>query len=100
MVVEKDLRTELLEQVQNADWAAIRPHLARDAVILVAPELDFLDTAVAVARDDKTLVQAWIAQAQLAKPSREQLAVWEKTPEMPFRFVIVAPFVLIQRVLN
>ena len=94
--------SEYLERFQQdlaeVPWKDLRIHLQRDAVILVAAELDLVEVAVAVAEDDKERVEAWISSAKLAKPSREQLDGWEKQLEKPFRVLIVQPFILVQMV--
>jgi len=79
-------------------WKDLRIHLQRDAIILVAPELDLVTTATAVAMDDKGQIEAWIATGNIAKPSREQIELWEGNLEKPFRMLILKPYILIQAV--
>jgi len=77
-------------------WRELKVHLQRDAIIIVAAELDLIEVAVAVAEDDKTRVETWIAAAQLVKPITEQLENWEQEPDNRFQMLIVQPFILIQ----
>lgn len=79
-------------------WKDLRIHLQRDAIIIVADELELVSVAVAVAEDDQTQVEGWIAAGQLVKPSAEQVAAWEAELEKPFRMLIVQPFILVQMV--
>ncbi len=88
------------KDLAEVPWKDLRIHLQRGAVILVASELDMLDTAVAVAEDDKDKVAAWIGAGQLIKPSSEQIEAWESELEKPFRMLIVQPFILAQEVLD
>ncbi len=81
-------------------WRELKIHLQRDAIITVAQALDIIDVAVAVADDDKEIVEGWIGSEQLGKPTEEQLKTWEKTQEKPFRMLIVQPFILIQEVVD
>lgn len=81
-------------------WRELKIHLQRDAIITVAQALDIIDVAVAVADDDKEMVEGWIESEQLAKPTEEQLKGWEKTQEKPFRMLIVQPFILVQEVVD
>jgi len=38
-----DLRAELVENLDEAEWEWLIPHVKRDAVFVVAPDLDLLD---------------------------------------------------------
>ncbi len=96
--------SELLEQFKKdlaeVDWKEMRIHLRRDAIILVAAELDLVEVALAVAEDDKSQVETWIGQEQLGKPNAEQLESWEKQLNKPFRLLIVQPYILAQEVIH
>ncbi|MBE9487269.1 MAG: DUF2288 domain-containing protein [Chloroflexi bacterium] len=96
--------SEIVESFQQAlaevGWKDLRIHMQRDAIILVDAALDLIDTAVAVATDDKGRVDGWIAAGQLVKPTAEQIAAWETTLDKPFRMLIVQPFILAQMVEN
>ena len=74
----------------------LKIHLKRDSIIIVAAELDLIEVAVAVADDDKTLVETWITASQLGKPTEKQLESWEQESTQRFQMLIVQPFILIQ----
>ena len=80
----------------EVSWRELKIHLQRDSIIVVAEELDLIAVAVAVADDDKTLVEAWIGEEQLGKPTEEQLKSWEEESDNRFKMLIVQPFILIQ----
>ncbi|RLB69469.1 MAG: DUF2288 domain-containing protein [Deltaproteobacteria bacterium] len=80
----------------EVNWRELKIHLKRDAIIVVSVELDLIDVGVAVADDDKTLVETWVTSNQLNKPTEKQLESWEKSPEQRFQMLIVQPFILIQ----
>lgn len=80
----------------DVNWRELRIHLQRDAIILVADELDLISVGVAVAEDNKKMVEKWIAASQLVKPNEQQLESWEREPETSFQMLIVQPFILIQ----
>lgn len=89
-------REELAQGVDEVAWEALRAHLERGGLIVVAPELDLVDTGVKVAADDAAAVAEWIAQGKLDKPSAEQVALWGAAKTTVFRCLIVSPYVLIQ----
>lgn len=82
--------------IEIAAWQVLRPHLGRDALIVVQPQLDLAAAAQAVAADDATTVRLWVDEGGLGKPSPAQVEAWEAEPLKAFRFVIVQPYVLIQ----
>ena len=92
----RTLREELEAGLDESEWVWLGPHLARDAVILVAVELDLLAVGEKVARDDKVAIESWIQQGKLAKLMREQIEEWTKTPGKKLLTLIVQPYVLAQ----
>ncbi len=91
-----DLRTELTESLDEAEWDWLSPHARRDALLVVDHTLDLVDVGLAIASDNVSSVQGWIQQQLLYKPSPEQLSDWEGNPITRFNALIVQPFVLIQ----
>lgn len=85
-------------EILITDWAALKPHAARDAVVVLklgsGPTL--AQVAQAIATDRSAQVQHWISTGVLAKPSAEQLAAWKQAPQTQFEHVILQPYVLIQ----
>ncbi|MEA5505568.1 DUF2288 domain-containing protein [Halotia wernerae UHCC 0503] len=98
-----DLRAELTEILDEAEWDWLIPHVQRDAVIVVALDLDLLDVGVAIASDNIALVQQWIDQQLIAKPSQVQIGEWNSTAlsglnqsHKRFHTLILQPYVLVQ----
>lgn len=91
-----DLRDELKETVDEAEWDWLMPHEERGAVIVVAEGLDLVEVGVAIANDNVASVQHWIGECLIYKPSDEQKAVWNQDQEKRFNALIVQPYVLVQ----
>jgi hypothetical protein len=91
-----DLRAELTENLDEAEWEWLIPHVQRDAVILVAVELDLLDVGVAIASDNTLKVQTWIDEALITKPSTAQVGEWNIEHTKRFNTLIIQPYVLVQ----
>ncbi len=83
-------------RIEEVEWHWLRLHLERDAVIIVAPELDLAEAAACIAADDAAAVSAWIADGRMSKPSLEQIGAWNAETTRRFRILIVQPYVLIQ----
>ncbi|MGI0487518.1 DUF2288 domain-containing protein [Pantanalinema rosaneae CENA516] len=92
----QDLRAELAESLDQAEWDWLAPHAERESLILVNPGLNLLDVGVAIANDNVSHVQRWIDEALIHKPSPAQVADWSQTLTKRFQALIVQPFVLIQ----
>jgi len=80
----------------EVSWRELKIHLQRDAIIVVDTDLVLIDVAVAVADDDKVLVETWINENKLGKPTEEHLQTWEDGSDSRFKMLIVQPFILIQ----
>lgn len=92
----EDIKKQLNEEVDDTDWSSLIPHAQRDALIVVHEGLSLLDVGLAIANDDVMLVQNWISEQLIHKPSPEELTSWNIDPNQQFRTLIVQPFVLIQ----
>ena len=90
-----DIKTQLQEQIAEIDWKDLMPHAQRDAIVIVNNPLDLIDVGCAIAEDKTHLVQNWISEQLVQKPTAEQLSEWNETPNKKFRTIIVQPFVLI-----
>lgn len=94
--MSEDIRAELKEMLDEAEWRWLLPHAERDAVIFVNSDLDLLDVGVAIASDQVSSVEHWLGEQLIHKPTTEQLSDWNDNHTKRFNTIIVQPFVLIQ----
>ena len=93
------LRQELANMVGPTQWDWLKPHIARDVVVLVDPQLDISEVGVALTNDKVQLVQRWIGEQLVTKPSKKQLQTWGVVgPSNQLRSLIVQPYVLVQEI--
>lgn len=92
----QDLRAELTAMIDEAEWDWLIPHVQRDAVVIVDPNLDLVDVGIAIANDNVTTVQRWISEQLIHKPTPEQLTDWGSDRSHRFNALIVQPYVLVQ----
>lgn len=90
-----DLNTQLSEELADIEWNCLIPHAKRDAIIIVNKHLNLVEVGSAIANDQVSLVQHWIAEQLLQKPTTDQLNNWNGHPETKFSTLIVQPFVLV-----
>ena len=96
MTESMNVRNKFEKDLAEVTWRDLRFHLQKDAIIIVAEDLDLVDVAVAVASDDKEQVSMWIAVGKLSKPDQEQIDQWEAQQDKPFRMLIAQPYILSQ----
>jgi hypothetical protein len=94
--VSDEIREKFENDLAVVEWRDLRTHTQRDSVILVDPQLDLVDVAVAVAGDAAEQVAAWIEEGRLGKPDEERLQFLEGALDTPFRVLIARPFLLVQ----
>ena len=91
-----DLKSELTESLDEAEWSWLIPHVDREVVIVVAPQLNLVDVGLAIVNDNSTSVQQWIAEGLIYKPSEQQKSDWNAHQDKRFQALIVRPYVLVQ----
>lgn len=89
-----ELQLRLEADVMEVEWDALLPHHARNALVLVTPEVPLVKAAMAVNLDLADDVKAWMTSGAIIKVTDDLAQSWQK--DMRFRFLIVQPFVLIQ----
>jgi hypothetical protein len=94
----ENLREQLAEILDEAELEWLKPHIQKDAVIIVDAELDLLDVGVAIASDNTQSVQHWIGEQLLVKPSPEILSRWNAHPDCKFQAVIIQPYILVKEI--
>jgi hypothetical protein len=89
------LRARLNAETGRLRWPELQRHFARGALLKVAPSLDLVVVAVAIARDDRAAVEAWLGAGELSRASDADALDWlERDPV--FWAVVAAPWVLVQ----
>lgn len=91
------LRAKLNAETGRLAWKELERHFARGAVILVAPEMDLVDVAFHVSRDDKAAVEAWMSRGLVRRAAAEDAMGWHERQTL-FWAVVAAPWVLIQEI--
>ncbi|ANJ66546.1 hypothetical protein A9404_03375 [Halothiobacillus diazotrophicus] len=82
-------------QTARIEWRELAPLFARGQVVLVDPALDLVDVAVAVADDNKSLVESWMQKAQFGLLDTKTAGTWAEG-HTPIWAVVVHPWVLAQ----
>ena len=92
----ENLREQLTELLDEAQLEWLKPHIQKDAVIIVVPELDLLDVGMAISSDNTQSIQHWISEQLLVKPSQEILNRWNANSSQRFQALIIQPYILVK----
>ena len=95
-----ELREKLQQNLDQAEWEWLIPNVQKDAVILVAENLDLLDVGEAIASDNISSVQHWIDEQLLIKPTVDQVGEWNLNRDKRFNALIVEPYVIIKEIIT
>ncbi|MFK8183060.1 MAG: DUF2288 domain-containing protein [Phormidesmis sp.] len=90
-----DLHAELTEMMGPVQWEWLKPHVQRDAVVVVNQNLDLAAVGEAIATDNTQAVNRWITEQLILKPDPEQIATWSSENKR-LTSLIVQPYVLVQ----
>lgn len=96
---EQEWRSRLASETGEIGWPELQRHFARGVVIHLSAGLDLIEVARALEQDDGSAVAAWMAAGQLARASDQHARQWDVSlPRL--RAIVVAPWVLVQEVLD
>jgi len=92
----KASREDLALTIDETEWIWLRAHLERGGLILVDDSLDLADAAMKVAADDIAVIEQWVHDGKIGKPSETQILHWNEEKQKKFSMLIISPYVLIQ----
>lgn len=89
------LAEEFHQQTAHIRWHELQTYYAKGDVICVAPELDLVVVAVALAMDNTHRFRAWIDAGDISPVTEQQAQLWfDQNPDL--WAVVAAPWVLVQ----
>jgi len=95
--IQSEIRSKLRAEIHAATPDELVPHQRRDALLILSEQENILDAAVAIATDDKPLVQALAESGRLTRPTLADLANACLEQGLRYQFVILQPYVLAQK---
>ncbi|MET0341784.1 MAG: DUF2288 family protein [Polyangiales bacterium] len=90
-----DLRDKLKSEIMPGAWPELRYQFARGGLLLVRPDHDLLEVALAIATDDQAEVGRLLSEGALWRARDDDARAFEAAAHR-FQFVIVQPWVLAQ----
>lgn len=92
----ESLHTKLNRETARMRWKELQVYFAGGTVIAVSDELDLVEVALRVTRDDKAAVAQWMAESRVGKVSDAQAAAWLDADALLWT-VVVRPWILVQQ---
>jgi hypothetical protein len=92
---EKLLRGQINLETAQIAWRELQRYFASGATVFVGPELDLVEVAYQIAKDNASQVAAWMEGGQIARVTDEQAIDWYETDALVWA-VVARPYVLIQ----
>ncbi len=88
---------EFKNEIEQADWAALKDHYKRGALFVISSDLKLEEVANAFSRDYSEVVKIWLDSKNLQIVSEEMASNFNKNEfEKMANFLIVQPYVIIQ----
>lgn len=94
---EETSRAKLNRETSKIAWKELQRFFASGAALVVAEDLDLVEVALEISRDNAAQIREWMAAGKFGKVSDEQAAVWYQTDAVLWA-VVVNPWVLVQPV--
>lgn len=94
---EVNLKEKLLSETSPIPWHELKLFFASGKTILVTPELELVEVAIELIKDNKTRVEQWLQEEKIGAVSDEQAKDWFAL-ESEVLAVIVKPWVLVQAI--
>ena len=92
---ESELKARLNAETARIGWCELQRHFARGVLVRVSPDLDLVEVACAVVRDDNASMETWAAEGRVVRARDADACRWQRRDARLWA-VVVAPWVLVQ----
>ena len=94
---DSGLKQNLLAETSKIPWRELQVFFAQGRTVHISAQLDLIDVAIAMSRDDAAQVEQWMRSGQLAQVSDDQARQWYEHDILVWS-VVVKPWVLVQNI--
>ncbi|OZG72546.1 hypothetical protein BTA51_15630 [Hahella sp. CCB-MM4] len=92
---DDERKAKLLGETSRINWRDLEIFYAKGQVVEVQPELDLIEVALAVSKDDSAAVGDWMNQQKVGQVDPDKARRWHEEKRGVWA-VVVAPWVLVQ----
>lgn len=94
---DDELKVRFNHETSKISWQELQRFYARGVVIAVAREMDLIEVACQISRDNKPKIEAWLDQGSIYRMNDSQALQSHEQSAIHWA-VVVAPWVIVQRV--
>jgi hypothetical protein len=91
------IRAKLNLETSKIAWKDLQRFFAAGMALAVAEDLDLVEVAFQVSKDNATQIREWMSAGKFGKVSDEQSGAWFERDELLWA-VVISPWVLVQPV--
>jgi hypothetical protein len=91
------VRAKVNLETSKIAWKDLQRFFAAGMALAVAEDLDLVEVAFQVSKDNATQIRAWMSAGKFGKVSDEQAGAWFERDELLWA-VVISPWVLVQPV--
>ncbi len=88
-------KDELNQQTATVEWEELIKHFARGVVIYVGDDMDLVDVAHQISKDNVSFIESCLAKGNIRRATDDDARDWYARSPV-FWCVVAAPWVLIQ----
>ncbi len=96
MEQDESLKTKLIQETAQFPWKELLRHFATGSVIAVSAELDLVEVALQMSKDNKDQIAQWLTSGEVTKVSDLQAKAW-LDDNASLWTVVVRPWILVQQ---
>jgi hypothetical protein len=89
------LRAKLNGETGRISWRELERHYARAVLIRVGEELDLVEVALRIAKNDTTQIESWLSSGALRRAADADARDWHRRDPSLWA-VVTVPWVLVQ----
>ena len=90
-------RAKLNLETAQMPWRDMQRFFASGAALFVSPELDLVEAAFQMSRDNTAMIEKWMKAGKFGKVTDDQARCWLEADALLWA-VVVSPWVLVQPV--
>jgi hypothetical protein len=88
-------RAQVNMETAQIGWRELQPYFARGATVAVSADLDLVDVAFQISKNNAHQVEEWMMSGQIGRVSDQQALSWYETDASVWA-VVARPYVLVQ----
>jgi hypothetical protein len=88
-------RAQVNMETAQIGWRELQPYFARGATVAVSADLDLVDVAFQISKNNAQQVEGWMMSGQIGRVSDQQALSWYETDALVWA-VVARPYVLVQ----